>query len=144
MEVKTMKGYEFKKEVERIFEMARKVCPDVTDEMLDDNGAIYYMNGNEGTPFDWKVNGRLCEFFIYHKNEAGFIKTYIHKDNTFLVYVYEDGGQKPTHEAIKGVLQTVEASSFAEVMNCIADARGLYNMPINELDWDIDTEEFCK
>lgn len=30
-----------------------------TDEMLDTNGAIHYMNGNDSTPFDWKRNERL-------------------------------------------------------------------------------------
>jgi hypothetical protein len=45
-----MNGYEFKREIERIFKVARNMYPNVTDEMLDTNGAIYYMNGNDSTP----------------------------------------------------------------------------------------------
>lgn len=37
-----MNGYEFKREVERIFKVARNMYPNVTDEMLDTNGAIHY------------------------------------------------------------------------------------------------------
>ena len=67
-----MNGYEFKREIERIFKVARNMCPNVTDEMLYTNGAIHYMNGNDSTPFDWNCNNRLCEFLIFHKNEMGF------------------------------------------------------------------------
>ena len=77
-----MNGYEFKREIERIFKVARNMCPNVTDEMLYTNGAIHYMNGNDSTPFDWNCNNRLCEFFIFHKNEMGFIKAFVNSDNT--------------------------------------------------------------
>lgn len=78
-----MNGYEFKREIERIFKVARNImCPNVTDEMLDTNGAIHYMNGNDGTPFDWNCNNRLCEFILFHKNGIGFIKAYVDSDNT--------------------------------------------------------------
>ena len=40
-----MNGYEFKREIERIFKVARNMYPNVTDDMLDANGAIQYMNG---------------------------------------------------------------------------------------------------
>lgn len=33
-----MNGYEFKREIERIFRVARNMCPNITDEMLDANG----------------------------------------------------------------------------------------------------------
>lgn len=36
-----MNGYEFKREIERIFKVARNMCPNVTDEMLYTNGAIH-------------------------------------------------------------------------------------------------------
>lgn len=42
-----MNGFEFKREIERIFKVARKMCPNITNDMLYNNGAIYYMNGND-------------------------------------------------------------------------------------------------
>ena len=41
----------------------------VRSELLD-NGAVFYMNGNDGTDFDWQVNNHLCEFFTYYDNES--------------------------------------------------------------------------
>lgn len=42
---------------------------------LCDNGAIYYMNGNDGTDFDYGCNNMTCEFFVFWKDsEAGAIK----------------------------------------------------------------------
>ena len=32
-----MNGYEFKREIERIFKVARNMYPNVTDDMLDTN-----------------------------------------------------------------------------------------------------------
>lgn len=136
-----MNGYEFKKEIERIFKVAREMCPNVTDDMLDTNGAIYYMNGNDSTPFDWNCNNRLCEFLIFHKNEMGFIKVFVDSDNTIDVCIYEtDDAMKPTYKFTEE-MEKVKANSFANLMNYIADDNGLYDKPINELDWDIDTSE---
>lgn len=135
-----MNGYEFKREIERIFKVARKMCPNVTDDMLDANGAIYYMNGNDSTPFDWNCNNRLCEFYVFHKNEMGFIKANVNENNTINVYIYEDGGMQPTY-TFKEEMEKVKANSFANLMNYIADDNGLYDKTIDELDWDVDSSE---
>ena len=126
-----MNGYEFKREVERIFKVARNMYPNVTDEMLDTNGAIHYMNGNDSTPFDWNCNNRLCEFLIFHKNEMGFIKAFVNSDNTIDVYIYE------TDDA----MENLKARDFAKVMNYIADDNQLWDKPIDELDWDVNVTE---
>ena len=39
--------------------------PDVSQESLEDGGKIFYMNGKDGTEFDWFVNGRLCPFMSF-------------------------------------------------------------------------------
>ena len=45
---------------------------------LLNNGAIYYMNGNDGTDFDYQCNGRACEFYVFwKKDEVGAIKLLI-------------------------------------------------------------------
>ena len=53
---KKMNGNMFKAEIERVFKEARKTCPNIKDDMLDNNGAIYYANANDGTSFDWSCN----------------------------------------------------------------------------------------
>ena len=135
-----MNGYEFKREIERIFNVARSMCPNITDDMLDSNGAIYYMNGNDSTPFDWNCNNRLCEFYVFHKNEIGFIKAFVNSDNTIDMYIYEDAGISPTYKFTEE-MENLKASSFANLMNYIADDNNLWDKPIDELDWDVDTME---
>lgn len=135
-----MNGYEFKREIERIFKVAREMCPNITDNMLDTNGAIHYMNGNDGTSFDWNANDRLCEFYVYHKNEMGFIKAFVNRDNTIDMYIYEDGGMKPTYKFTEE-MENLSAKSFANLMDYIADREYKYDRPIDELDWDVDTME---
>lgn len=135
-----MNGLEFKREIERIFKVAREMCPNITDDMLDTNGAIHYMNGNDSTPFDWNCNDRLCEFYVFHKNEMGFIKVCVGRDNVIDVYIYEDAGMKPTY-TFKEEMENLKASSFANLMNYIADENNLWDKPIDQLDWDVDTIE---
>ena len=116
------------------------MCPNITDDMLDSNGAIYYMNGNDSTPFDWNCNNRLCEFYVFHKNEIGFIKAFVNSDNTIDMYIYEDTGMSPTYKFTEE-MENLKASSFANLMNYIADDNNLWDKPIDELDWDVDTME---
>lgn len=132
-----MNGKIYKAEVERIFEAARKMYPDITDDMLDANGSIYYMNGNDSTQFDWTVNNRLCEFLVFHKNKMGFIKVNINSDNTVDVFIYEsDTALSPTCE-LKESLQNVKAKDFAKVMIQIADDNQIWDVQIDHLNWDI-------
>ena len=135
-----MNGYEFKREIERIFKVAREMYPNITDDMLHTNGAIHYMNGKDGTSFDWNANDRLCEFYVYHKNEMGFIKAFVNRDNTIDMYIYEDGGMKPTYKFTEE-MENLSAKSFANLMDTIADREYKYDRPIDELDWDVDTME---
>ncbi len=39
---------------------------EITDSMLIENGTIFYMNGNDGTNFDFDMNDRTCEFVNMH------------------------------------------------------------------------------
>lgn len=136
-----MNGYEFKREIERIFKVARNMYPNVTDGMLDANGAIYYMNGNDGTPFDWNWNDMLCEFLIFHKNEMDFIKACVNSNNTIDVRIYEtDDAMQPTYKFTEE-MENLKARDFAKIMNYIADEDRLWNKPIDELDWDVDVIE---
>lgn len=136
-----MNGYEFKREIERIFKVARCMYPNVTNDMLDTNGAIYYMNGNDNTPFDWNCNNRLCEFCIFHKNEISFIKANVNSNNTISVYIYETyDAIKPTYVFMEE-MENLKARDFAKIMNYIADDNQLWDKTINELDWDVDVME---
>ena len=72
----------------------QKYMPDVKDEDLCENGAFYYMNGNDGTDFDWEWNDRVCEIMQFYKStEYGLLKVYPHKDGYIYGYIYGDEGR---------------------------------------------------
>lgn len=132
-----MKGTEFKNEIIRIMQEARRMCPEITDDQLCENGAIYYMNGNDGTRFDWKENNHLCEFFVFHKNEKGFIKVYINKNNSVDIFIFPDAGRFSIKE-MKMQLQNVSAEDFMKLMLRIAEQEGLDDASIDEMNWDVE------
>ena len=58
-----------------------------------------------------------------------------------LVYIFEtDDAMQPTYKFIEE-MENVKASSFARIMNYIADEERLWDKPIDELDWDVDSSE---
>ena len=130
-------GMSFKEEIEKIFMEAREKYPHITDEMLDCNGAIHYMNGKNGTEWDWKVNNHLPYFIIFHKDEMGFIRVEVGKNDIVYVYIYEDGGVRPTY-TYETTLESGSAKHLYRVMSLIADDEVLWNKPIDQLDWDIE------
>lgn len=78
--------------------LMRRYLPDVKPEDLVQNGNTFYMNGNDGTDFDWNANGRTCEFMrFYEKTEYGAIKAYIRDDGNLDGYIWgNDGLEKGT------------------------------------------------
>lgn len=109
----------------------REEYPIIGNEL---DGKIYYMNGNDGTDFDWECNDRLCEFMVFHENEYGYIKLNVNKDNTIDVYVFADGGMKPTVELEKTYKGNVK--DFERFMMRKFDNRGLWDESIDEfIEW---------
>lgn len=66
--------------------------------------SVRYMNGNDGTGFDWGCNDRTCEFFVFYDtgdNALGYVKAYVTRDGNIEGYVwdterYEDGVRLPS------------------------------------------------
>lgn len=97
-------------------------------------GKIYYMNANDGTEFDWKMNDHACEFYIFFANERGFCKIYAESDGYIRGYVFPDGGQKSA-ENFKEYIGVDSAESLAILMLVAADKRHR---------WDEDIEPIIK
>lgn len=110
----------------------RSEYPNITNDMLYNNGEIYYMNGNDGTNFDWGMNDRICEFYVFGKNTYGFIKLFVNKNDTMKVYVYNDFGPFPTKEYSKTVEQGFSLR-MKKLMCTVADNKDLYDQPLNVL-----------
>ena len=44
--------------------------PHVKANDLENDGEIYYMNGKDGTEFDWYVNDKLPPFMVFYNDET--------------------------------------------------------------------------
>lgn len=115
----------------------REYANNVHRNMLDNGGAVYYMNGRNGTMFDCEENHHLSAFYNFYKNERGFIKVLIYDDNDIVGYVFHDSGSDPYVE-FEGVLDVenedcITFREFARVMNAISDKVDKYNMSIRQL-----------
>ena len=135
------RGQRIIEQVKNVFADIRQGYPQIKDEDLDKNGAIYYMNGNDGTDFDWNVNGNTSEFYMYHKNEIGFIKLYVNKDDTYTAYVYPNGEMKAV-ETIRGDLSDVDSLYLAALLYRKADREYIYDATIDEIDFSYEPDEW--
>lgn len=77
-----------------MFDSLKLKAPHVRKNDLEKDGAIFYMNGKNGTEFDWFVNDHFSDFFIFYKDEEnlGAVKAMLYKNGDLLVYVYGDNG----------------------------------------------------
>lgn len=115
------------RQIENIVEDVRLNYPIIGNEL---DGKIYYMNGNDGTDFDWEANDRLCKFMVFHENEYGYIKIMVNRDNTIDVYVFRDGGNTPISFQKKYVGDVEE---FMYYMMNKTDRYGIWDESIDEL-----------
>ena len=132
-----MKATNIINEIKKYIEDIRKNYPEITDDMLYTDGTnefIFYMNGNDGTPFDYSANDRLCEFMLFYKEtEMGFIKIIINTDNQMYGYLYLDKGYASPIKLNKVDLGIGSALLLATLMNLQADKKGLYDKPIDKI-----------
>ena len=54
---------------EKIIEAIKENMPEVSVDELEEGGKVYYMNGKNGTEFDWFVNNHLPTFMVFYNDE---------------------------------------------------------------------------
>lgn len=121
-------------QIVNIINEVREEYPVIGNEL---DGKIYYMNGNDGTAFDWNCNERVCEFMVFHENEMGYIKLMVYNDNLITIYVYADGGMHPTKELERHYYKNpLELANF---LYRTFDMNNLWDEPIEDyMDADCD------
>ena len=80
-------------EIKKLIDSAIKEY--LPDEDLEENGTIYYMNGKNGTEFDYYVNDHLPAFMVFYndKDRLGAAKLFLYKDGLSTLYLYNDNGK---------------------------------------------------
>ena len=89
------------KEIKEIInENIKKYLPDVKPSELEENGMVYYMNGNNGTEFDWYVNDKISDFMVFYNDEKnlGIAKLTIYSNGDIYICIYGDKGEKLVKE----------------------------------------------
>lgn len=116
--------------------LLEEFLPFCKDENFEENGAVYYMNGDDGTVFDWGVNDRLCEFMVfYEKTKKGAVKLNIKKDGSAIAYIYDCEGKNLSKETRFTLCAKDEALSLAVLLFNVADKEKKYDSNIDKMDF---------
>ncbi len=113
---------------------------DVPLSQLEDNGTVWYMNGKNGTEFDWHVNGRLSDFFVFYndKDQLGALKADVYQDGTVFMYVYTDHGRKLEKELQEKLdVSQDELLELAVILKNNADENRIWDSAVGSLPTDI-------
>lgn len=117
------------------FSEIRDIMEDIRKKYFGDKETdpnIYYMNGNDGTEFDFSVNNRLCEFYIFNKVGDGLIKLFANSDDTYKVYIYDyDDPYNGKYEEKSGNL-SLNVRELATYLYAEKDMEGIYDSPITK------------
>lgn len=114
--------------------------PHVETNDLENDGAIYYMNGKDGTEFEWYVNDKLPPFMVFYNDEAnlGAVKLLLYNDGGIVVYIYDEKGKKLIQE-VNTHLDVNETDIFelAVILRNEADDNKIWDADIQSINTDI-------
>ena len=125
-------------------EALQQELPEVKTTDLEKDGAVFYMNGKNGTAFDWYVNDHLPGFFIFYndKENLGAVKATLYSDGNLSVYVYgERGHAKPEQLEVTIEAEAQELYRLAALLTKTADEKRIWDADIHDLDEFGDQEE---
>lgn len=111
--------------------------PDLKPEELEENGAIYYMNGKNGTEFDYYINKRLSSFMVFYddKGKLGAVKLIVFSEGNATMYLYNEKGKN----LFKTINTKLDASKdellqFAIMLRVQMDDKHIWDDNINKID----------
>ena len=103
--------------------------PEIKSSDLEENGTVYYMNGKNGTEFDWYVNEHLPSFMVFYNDEQnlGVAKLLIYANGEVILYIYGDKGNKVIKE-VKTSIEVAENELFnlAVILKSEADDKSIW------------------
>ena len=113
--------------------------PDLKPKDLEKDGAIFYMNGKNGTAFDWFVNGHFPDFYIFYndKENLGAAKAMLYSNSDLTIYIYGDKGHAEPVCFEKHIEATnEELLELAALMTENADEKKIWDEDIRILKTD--------
>lgn len=125
--------------------------PHVKNSELEDGGAVFYMNGQNGTEFDWYVNGRLPYFMVFYgdKDNLGAVKLALYNTGEAQVYLYGEKGKKLVKAEKEHLdIGQTDMLKLAAALTREADDKKIWDSAIDRIHVDIEIaddelREFC-
>lgn len=118
--------------------------PNVKESDLEKQGAIFYMNGNNGTEFDWYVNDKLPSFMTFYddKDNLGAAKLILYNDGGVELYLYGENGKKLI-EKVSAHIDTNETDmlKLAAALRNEADDKKIWDADIEGINTDIEIND---
>ena len=127
-----------------IKENLKKYLPEVKESDLEENGDIFYMNGKNGTEFDWHVNDCLSSFMVFYndKNNMGAVKLTLYNNGSISIYLYGDSGSRLVNE-VKANCKASEEEilELAVILKAEMDDKGIFDSSIEKISADIEIDK---
>ena len=118
--------------------------PDVSFDDLEEGGKVFYMNGKNGTEFDWFVNEHLPYFMVFYddKENLGAVKASVYSDGGMIIYLYDDHGRHEAKE-VKTFIDVKDSDllELAVCLRCNADDKSIWDAAIDIIESDAVPEE---
>lgn len=127
-----------------INESIKEYIPLVKPSDLEENGTIYYMNGKNGTEFEWYVNEHLPSFMVFYNDEQnlGAVKLSLYKDGRVYVYIYEEKGNKLVKEIKTSIgVSENEVFQLAIILKNGADDNSVWDASIDKINTYIEVTD---
>lgn len=114
--------------------------PHVKSSELEDGGAVFYMNGQNGTEFDWYVNDRFPYFMVFYsdKDNLGAVKLALCNTGEVQVYLYSEKGKKLVKTEKEHLdIDKTDMLKLAAVLTREADDKKIWDKNIDNIHVDI-------
>lgn len=145
----TSKSANFENSVNRILCEIKKIVdkdmalylPHVKSNELEDGGAVFYMNGQNGTEFDWYVNDRLPYFMVFYsdKDNLGAVKLALYNTGEVQVYLYGENGKKLIKTEMEHLdIDKIDLLKLATALTHEADDKRIWDRNIDNIHVDIE------
>lgn len=124
----------------KIQKTLKEYLPEVSVEDLEEAGKIYYMNGKNGTEFDWFVNEHFSNFMVFYNDESnmGAIKATVYTDGVMVIYVYGDHGKELINKVDTCLdVEDSELLALAVNMRMNFDDKKVFDASIDKIDVDL-------
>ncbi|MBT9775260.1 DUF2185 domain-containing protein [Clostridium sp. MCC353] len=125
--------------------------PHVKSGDLENDGAIFYMNAQNGTEFDWFVNDRFPFFMVFYndKDNLGAVKLVLCNTGEVQIYLYDEKGKKLVKMVKEHLdIDKIDMLKLAAVLTREADDKKIWGGNIDNIHTDIEItddelREFC-